>query len=505
MKILYYHSSVFLDHHMGVLLDEAICMLNQGHDIYFAYCNNTINTCFSNPKGEKKICISCQSCTKHALKILSNQCHVIGLEKFKILHQPIKFQYKSIKDIKKITYKGVNVGLGAVSSYITQTRNNEPIIDQYFQTYFDYILNDLCTLTDCLENCLNEVKPDLVCIFNGRLGDDRPMYDLCINNKIEIKCYEITGCIGGPKEEFYKISYNNCIPHNIKANLKIVEDLWSDPSISIEKKKELGSKFFYNRRQGIATNDKVYINNQKKGLLPKGWNPNKVNIAIFNTSEDEYTAIGDEYDSLQIFPSQLDGIKKVLELAEKNKNIHFYLRIHPNLANIPYAYHTALYTLPDIYSNITIIPATAPISTYDLMEHANKIIVFGSTMGLESVFWEKPVILLAAAFYYSNQLCYIPKTLDELAHLLFLPNLPSKNKLEAIKWGYFFMYYNPNNRYKYVDFNRSQIHFLGKTIMTPHFQKLFGSYKLYALYSILRRKIFNTKEKLFNKIPTKGI
>ena len=33
MKILHYHYSVFLDLHMGVLLDEAICMQEQGHDI----------------------------------------------------------------------------------------------------------------------------------------------------------------------------------------------------------------------------------------------------------------------------------------------------------------------------------------------------------------------------------------------------------------------------------------------------------------------------------------
>lgn len=39
---------------MGVLLDEAICMQKQGHDIYFVHCNNTINTCFSNPKEKKK-------------------------------------------------------------------------------------------------------------------------------------------------------------------------------------------------------------------------------------------------------------------------------------------------------------------------------------------------------------------------------------------------------------------------------------------------------------------
>ena len=501
MKVLFYHSSVFLDHHMGVLLDEAINMCNQGKDVYFAYCNGTLNTCFSNPKGEKKICMSCKSCTKHALKILPSKCHIINLNQYKTANLVKPFQYKSIKDIKSIQYKNVHIGLGAISSYITHTRNNEPIIDKNSKEYFDYILNDLCTLTESLEICLDLIQPDLVCIFNGRLGDDRPMYDLCINKKIKIYCYEV---IGGINEEFYKMHYINCMPHNIKANFKLINELWEYPDKSEQEKIEIGKQFFYNKRKGIPTNDKVYTKNQKKGLLPQNWDSTKLNIAIFNTSEDEYSSIGDEFDRLQVFPSQLEGIKQILKMTEDKNNIHFYLRIHPNLANILYAYHTELYQLPQMYSNITIIPATAPISTYDLMEHADKIVVFGSTMGLESAFWGKPVILLAAAFYYSKELCYIPNNNQELYNLL-TKNLPSKNNIEAIKWGYYFMHRDSTNKYNNIDFNRSTVCVLGKSIIAPHFLTLFGSYKLYAIFCAIKRKLYCTTKSIFKEIPTKGV
>lgn len=501
MKVLFYHSSVFLDHHMGVLLDEAISLHNQGHEIYFAYCNNLLNTCFSNPKGEKKVCISCKSCTKHALKRLPSQCHIINLKRYKTAYTTQSFQYTSIRDIKLLQYKNVNIGLGAVSSYITHTRNNEPIIDEECKNYFDYILNDLCNLTDSLESCITSINPDLVCIFNGRLGDDRPMYDLCINKNIEIRCYEV---IGGINEEFYKMYYTNCMPHNIKANFELINNLWKETDKTEQEKIEIGKQFFYNRRKGIPTNDKVYIKDQRKGLLPKNWDTTKINIAIFNTSEDEYSSIGDEFDSLQIFPSQLEGIRQMLKMTEDKKNIHFYLRIHPNLANIPYAYHKELYKLPQTYSNITVIPATDPVSTYDLMEQASKIVVFGSTMGVESAFWGKPVILLAAAFYYSKNLCYIPDTSQDLYNYLTC-ELSPKNNLEAIKWGYYFMYRNSANKCKNIDFNRSTMLLFGRTIITPHFLTMLGSYKLYAIYSSIRRKVFCSTKSIFKEIPTKGI
>lgn len=501
MKILFYHSSVLLDHHMGVLLDEAKDLCLRGHEIYFTYCNQTLTTCISNPKGELGICQSCKSRTEHALKLLPKNCTIIKLNKYKTKEIKKEFKYKSISDIKKIDYNGTKIGLGAVSSYITITRNNEPIIDKEFTTYFDYILNDLCGLTQALDACLKDIKPDLVCIFNGRLGEDRPMFDLCINNNINIRCYEV---IGGINEEYYKIYFNNNMPHNINASLDFINNLWNSSHLTEKEKYEIGKSFYIKRRKGIPTNDKVYINNQTKGLLPEEWNPNIINIAIFNTSEDEYTSIGDDYDKLQIFPSQLEGIKKVLELTKENKNIHYYLRIHPNLANLTYAYHTELYKLPQKFQNITIIPATSAISTYDLMENANKIIVFGSTMGLESSFWQKPVILLAAAFYYSNNICYIPKNLEELRHFL-IDNIPAKQNIETIKWGFYFMYRNSNDKFKYINFNKTTIKIKNKIITLPHYQKLLGSSKLYTLCSLVKKRIFYSSKSIFKQIPIKGI
>ena len=72
----------------------------------------------------------------------------------------------------------------------------------------------------------------------------------------------------------------------------------------------------------------------------------------------------------------------------RNPEYHFYLRIHPNLTNVHFEYREKLLALEEIYPNITVIDAPSPISTYALMDVADKIIVFGSTAGAESVFWE---------------------------------------------------------------------------------------------------------------------
>lgn len=86
------------------------------------------------------------------------------------------------------------------------------------------------------------------------------------------------------------------------------------------------------------------------------------------------------------------------------------MRVHPNLKNVHYQYHLLLYDLSLKYPNITVIGADSDISTYDIMDNAEKVIVFGSTMGLESSYWGKPVILLSGSFYYYMNVCYIPKS-----------------------------------------------------------------------------------------------
>lgn len=44
------------------------------------------------------------------------------------------------------------------------------------------------------------------------------------------------------------------------------------------------------------------------------------------------------------------------------------------------------------------IGADSDISTYDIMDNAEKVIVFGSTMGLESSYWENPLFYYRAVF-----------------------------------------------------------------------------------------------------------
>ena len=121
------------------------------------------------------------------------------------------------------------------------------------------------------------------------------------------------------------------------------------------------------------------------------------------------------------------------------------------------------------------IPAAAPCSTYDLLDAAEKVIVFGSTMGAESVYWGKATILLAGAFYYKLDICYIPKNVDELFSFI-TKKLEPKNPYGAIQYGYYLL-----NRHllstppQYVDFTVRDVKIGPYTVFVCDYARFFNS------------------------------
>lgn len=217
-------------------------------------------------------------------------------------------------------------------------------------------------------------------------------------------------------------------------------------------------------------------------LLPNNWNPRKHNIVVFNSSEDEFATIGPDFEKYKLFGSQLEGLIFIKEELKDNPEVQVTLRIHPNLSNIKYKYVSDLYQLRS--KNFNIISADSNVSSYALLENADTVIVFGSTIGIEAVYWKKPTILLGGSMYYKLNCTYTPKTHDQLKSLL-IKKLEPMDNIQAIKFGYYRM-----NEFwekpQVVDFRwkRVEYNILGKKFkLTLHnWKKIMNSRHLYTIY-----------------------
>ena len=105
---------------------------------------------------------------------------------------------------------------------------------------------------------------------------------------------------------------------------------------------------------------------RRKSLLPASWNPAKRNVAIFNSSEDEYAATDAQWNN-PLYANQLEGLQRIVQSLEADHDdIHVYLRIHPNLIGVNNKHTMALYDLRRDFFEI--IPPDDPVSTYALIK-----------------------------------------------------------------------------------------------------------------------------------------
>lgn len=433
----------FVPDHYSVVLDNAEDLAEQGHHVDLVYCDGkAIQNCIYNCYGDKKLCKACVSYQRYFHR------HITHKENIKVT--PIsQFQkegmvtynsfvqshpYQTVEEIKQITHKGAHIGLAAVSSYLTLSRNLDPLIDDEFKDFMNRYLFMSAQTTDLVDEAIHQLKPDSVACYNGRLICNRPIVDLCIEKGMPFQTYEV-----GYNEEnrINKKIFDNNLPHDPDTNTIMINRLWESEGKSKEERIAIAKKFFEKRRNAIVSGDKVaYTANQSQGLLPEEWDKSKINISIFNSSEDEFASLGEKFEQLSLFPNQITGIKYIFERFKDNDEYHFFLRVHPNLTKVNYKYHKNLYDLNQ-YKNVTIIPADSKISTYTLVDNSDKVIVFGSSVGFEAAYAKKPVILLGCTMYRDLGICHVAHSTDELDQYILDKNLPALDNLGALKFAYY--------------------------------------------------------------------
>ena len=487
MNVAFYNTSPSWGVVFNAFLEEIIENINKGNKVILINCDGkqVKRICKLNIFGISSVCVYCKFLNKICLQKVASCIKIYNLSEFEVVSEidninNIPF-YNSLLDIKNVEYKGVNIGLGCVSSYISLNRNLNPEINNDFRKYMNGLLVDSMNITDRFLEMVKRIKCDKYVFINGRFAENMPLYEILRSKGIRFESVEVISFNG----ICYKEKFENSIPQNMELMHEKIVKAWSDSNFSIKEKKQLAIDFFEGKKRGESLGDKSYTKDQIKNLLPEDYDSSKINIVIFNSSEDEYFSISKD-SSCKLYYSQLEAYQDIIERFKDNDKIHFYLRIHPNLKDIHYKYHTDLYLLSDLYKNVTVIPADSKISSYHLLSVADKVIVYASSMGMEAAYANKPVILLSEKWLYGEDIAFIPQSRNELYDLISR-DIKCKSQYESLKYGFYFQYrklsgvlLDDNDQQKVVDFNMFKY--------TNHkSRKILGSNILFILLDIVLR------------------
>lgn len=443
MKVLIYAPLAVLGHHFETDLELAESHLLTGDHVTIITCDGALKDLeFMSCKGVLR-CSLCESRCGEGLELIKHDnLKIEKLGKLKRVDIEAGLDLNSFEKIKSYSYKENDIGSAYLSSLISDLRNPNPEMENY-RALTKISLETLQGLVDALESKLEELKPDLVYFFNGRFSLYRPLLRICHQKNIPFFVHE-----RGSRNTLYSLTKNN-MPHDIDIKIEEIEHMWSE-SPSVQERENESIRWFEGRANGQMLAWRSFTKSQKDNLLPENWDFTKRNVSFFISSEDEFSSVpGWE---MTLFKSQVDAINIICQKFATDQTFHFYVRMHPNLRGLNNPSIKKFFELEKDNTNCTVISPESPINTYSVLKSSEKIISFGTTVGVEATFWGIPAILLGKSLYGGLGASHIPITHEQTFDLLREKNLKPASREAALKYGLWagkvgipFQHYNPVN------------------------------------------------------------
>lgn len=442
-NILFFPTHILWTPHYETELELIQNHLNEGDNVIQAVCNGELQVCDSNLKHSMLKCVYCISKRYRGMELLVGESRTIPI--FNLSEDNIKeiallkVNFADLEELKGYRIDNFDVGYAVASSLISLLRDPCISMPAHKNLVASYIVSAMRVYRS-VQNCLDKMKIDRLYVFNGRFAYTRAIFRACQSRHTECVIHE-----RGHGIAHYEL-YANSLPHDLGNIERRVRETWAKAE-SMTDRGEIGAKFYLDRARGVDQSWYSFVKNQSKCLLPDTWSADINNIVIFNSSEDEFASLGDEWKN-PLYPDQLTALKKIIESLEQEKDqqFHVYLRMHPNNKGMAIKELQKWYELG---SNIlSVIRHDSPIDTYALLKSANKVLTFGSTVGVEAVFWGKPSVLAGLSPYRNLGVTYNPSSHGELVRLL-MTTLEPMDKLPAIMYGYYWNTYGiPFKYYK---------------------------------------------------------
>ncbi|MFX1500544.1 MAG: hypothetical protein ACFFDH_06210 [Promethearchaeota archaeon] len=427
MKILFfplYPKTPYLETDMELISNH----LDKNDKVFICNCKGNLEKCFMTLEYNKLRCIDCQIRRQAALKYLNiPEENIIPLKDLEIDYGILPEKFENVRELMEFKIYGHEFGLATASNLILHFEKNHKFNTIKYKDDVQKHLRAAIYIYHFMTYLLKKLKPDVLYLFNGRFNVPRCIIFACEDTNTTYYTYERAGTI-----KRYALR-KNTIPHDLKRSKEEMEELWN--CADKDKKIKISEEWFIERRKGIDQGWFSYTKHQKEALLPKDYNSNKKIITIYNsTMEESYTL--NKFINFSLYTDEIHGIEKLVKNQINNSEIHFYLRIHPNLEGYNNFQIQSYRRMDKKYKNLTVIYPYEKVNSYTLLDHSDIVITFGSTIGVEATFWGKPSILLRDSSYYDKDISYQPKTHQDLIELLLEPNLKPKVKSNALKYGY---------------------------------------------------------------------
>src|SRR5258708_20100273 len=170
------------------------------------------------------------------------------------------------------------------------------------------------------------------------------------------------------------------MPHDPGHITKYLDDTLGKAE-SPAQKRAVAKEFYSERGEGKMANWVSLTEQQIRGSVPEGWLESPLRIAAFSSTQSEFSCLREFFPS-PLYPSQAEGFETIIhDLARNRFEGIFAIRMHPNSARTKADFTERLRLLP--YPFLRPIGPEEKIDSYALLQTANKVLTFGSTIRIK--------------------------------------------------------------------------------------------------------------------------
>lgn len=338
--------------------------------------------------------------------------------------------------LKSYRENGWDIGMGVASSLISWSKCASADPNPHRDTVVRMIRAGRLIHRNVTELC-QRLKPSQVILFNGRFASTRPVLRVAQSLDLDWRIHER----GSDPDHFF---FHDFVPHDLTRWSKQI--FRESEARSAEERERLAHQFYHRRRGGAAKDWHSFVNWDSGQLGRHAELARARPVVYFSSSDDEFAAIGEVLEDAA-WKRQIDAVRQLAQECQRQR-LPLMVRIHPHLAQKDPAdlrfWHENLQGY-----GATLIDAAEKVDSYALMEAASLCVSYGSTAGIEAMYWGCQHLLLGRAMYETLPGVTWLREPGQLAGLLAAP--PPLDRRGAIHYGCYleefgerFCYFQPD-------------------------------------------------------------
>lgn len=363
----------------------------------------------------------------------------------------------STDELKNVIYKKTPLGQIVLPALRWRLRRHHLMDDSPTRYLYREFIKSAFNVAEKFSDFLNENDPRMVIVFNGQTFPEAIVKHVAKSRQIPVVTHEAgvrpyTGFFTTGEATAYPIDIPKDFELTDKQNKRLDEYL----DVRLKGQFSMAGINFWPEMKDLG-DDFLEKLEKHKQMVPIFTN------VIFDTSQHHANVA---------FEHMFEWLDLVNEVVAENPDTLFVLRAHPDedRPGKAAAESVGMWVNDKKFNqhpNVIFIPSNEFISSYELVQHAKFVMIYNSSIGLESVLMGKPVLSAGKARFSGYPIIYSPQTIRNYSKMLkeFLSTdeveLPDEFVYNARRFLYYQLYMtslpfedfvNPHKLKGYVQF-----------------------------------------------------